>query len=61
MRLDDVVECCWEGRNEAKLGTEEADFARGDLLLGKYSICRQHLAQFLKTYLKMGQNIRTES
>ena len=45
----------------AKLGREEADLARGDLLLGKDSIFRQHLAEFLKTYLKMDQNIRTES
>ena len=45
----------------AKLGREEADLARGDLLLGKDSICRQHLAEFLKTCLKMDQNIRTES
>ena len=51
----------WRGEMGAKLGREEADLARGDLLLGKDSICRQHLAEFLKTYLKMDQNIRTES
>ena len=45
----------------AKLGPKQADLGRGDLLLGKYSICGQHLAEFLKTYLKMGQNMRTES
>ena len=51
---------CWrEGRNGTKLGPEEADLARGDLLLGNDSISRQHLAEFLKTYLKTCQNIRT--
>ena len=43
IRLDDVVEACREGRNGAKLGPEEADLARGDLLLGKDSISRQQL------------------
>ena len=33
----------WRGEMGAKLGREEADLARGDLLLGKDSICRQQL------------------
>ena len=44
-----------------KLGPEEKDLARGYLLFGKDSISRQHLAEFLKTYLKTCQNIRTET
>ena len=43
------------------MGLEEADLSRGDFLLGKDSISLQHLAEFLKTYLKMGHNIGTES
>ena len=55
----DVIEWWREGRNGAKLGPEEADLARGGLRLGKDRISSQHLAEFLKTYLKMGQNICT--
>ena len=49
------------GEKWAKLGLEEADLARGDLLLGKDSISREHLAVCLKTYLKTDQNIHTET
>ena len=38
-----------------KLGPEEEDLARGDLLLGKDSISRQHPAEFFKTYLTQSQ------
>ena len=37
-------------RNGAKLGPKEDDLTRGDLLRGKDSISRQHVAEFLKTY-----------
>ena len=47
------------GETWAKRGPEEADLARDDLLLGKDRISRQHLAEFLKTYLNAEQNIGT--
>ena len=46
------------GRNEARLGPEEATLARGGPLLGKDRISVQHLAEYLKTSLEKAQNIR---
>ena len=46
------------GRNEARLGPEEATLARGGTRLGKDRNSGQHLAEYLKTSLEKAQNIR---
>ena len=46
------------GRNEARLGPEEATLAGSGPLLGKDRISVQHLAEYLKTSLEKAQNIR---
>ena len=53
-----VIEWWRVGRNEARLGPEEAFLARGGTPLGKDRISDQHLAEYLKTSLEKAQNIR---
>ena len=46
------------GKNEARLGPEEAALARGGTPLGKDKISGQRLVEYLKTSLEKAQNIR---
>ena len=49
------------GRNEARIGPEEATLAGGGPPLGKDRISGLHLAEYLKTSLEKAQNIRHRS
>ena len=45
------------GRNEARLGPEEATLARGGPPLEKDMISGQHIAEYLKTSLEKLMNV----